>query len=144
MPTLETTIELAVHLHKGQKDKAGAPYILHPLRVMLSMQDEAARIVAVLHDTIEDCGITIDDLRSLGYSEQVLEALDYLTKRREEEDDYDAFIERIRSGPPIARAVKLADLRDNSDISRIVEPTEWDFKRLEKYKRAIRRLEGAL
>ena len=144
--TLNDAIMLATRLHAGQHDKGGAPYILHPLRVMLDplLTTEDERIVAVLHDTVEDCDITLDTLREYGYSEEVVEALSFLTKLPEEEDDYDAFIARVMTGPVIARKVKRADLRDNSDITRISNPTERDWKRQEKYQRAIAQLETAL
>ncbi len=145
-PTLEDAVALASALHKGQKDKAGASYILHPLRVMLNplLTTDEERIAAVLHDTVEDCDITLEQLRERGYSAEVVEALSFLTKLPEEEDDYDAFIERILGGLLIARKVKLADLHDNADLSRFAHPTEKDVKRQEKYKRAIARLEGSL
>jgi len=75
MPTFEDAIQLAVETHRGQKDKAGALYILHPLRVKLSMATETEMIVAVLHDVVKDGGITIDDLRKTGYSEEILNAI---------------------------------------------------------------------
>ena len=144
-PTLEDAIVLAAQLHKGQVDKAGVSYILHTLRVMqdptLTSEDE--RIVAVLHDTVEDCDITLEQLRERGYSVQVVDALDFLTKLPEEESNYDAFIERVQSGPLLARKVKLADLRDNADLSRLANPTEKDLARQEKYRRAIAALESA-
>ena len=82
MPTLEDAIALAVEAHRGQTQKAGQPYILHPLRVMFRCDSEMERIVAVLHDVVEDTGRTFDDLRRLGYSEEVLAALDCVTKRK--------------------------------------------------------------
>ncbi len=142
-PTLEDAIALAAQLHKGQRDKAGKHYILHPLRVMHdpSLTTDEERKVAVLHDTIEDTGITAAELRKLGYSKKVVDALVLLTKLPEEENNYDAFIERIRTGPSkIARKVKLADLRDNADLTRFAAPTEQDIRRQEKYKRAIAKL----
>lgn len=135
-PTLEDAVILAATLHRGQVDKQGEPYILHALRVMLRLRTEQGRIVGVLHDTKEDCGVTDELLRRLGYGEEVIEALDYLTKRPEEEKDYEAFIHRVKSGPALAVEVKLADLEDNSDPSRIPNPTEWDLKRNEKYHKA--------
>ncbi len=141
---IEDAILLAAQLHKGQLDKAGAPYILHPLRVMLdtTLITETERIVAVLHDVVEDCDISLAELREREYSDEVISAISYLTKLSEEEDDYDAFIERIRTGPELARKVKLADLKDNADPSRIPNPTARDHKRREKYLRAIKVLEA--
>jgi (p)ppGpp synthase/HD superfamily hydrolase len=116
-------------------DKAGAPYILHCLRVMLAMSDANDRIVGVLHDVAEDCaGWTLDRVRSEGFSEEVLGALDSVTKRDGEE--YFSFVRRAAANP-IGRKVKLADLKDNSDLTRISNPTQRDFERIEKYRKAI-------
>lgn len=137
--SLEIAIELAVHHHKGQIDKAGQAYILHPLRLMLAMQTEVERIVAVLHDIVEDTPITFEDLRKLGFAEKIVAAIECVTKR--EGEDYDSFIERI-SHNPLATAVKLADLADNMDLSRLSEVTEKDRERVAKYKRAVERLKA--
>lgn len=136
--TLEDAIAFAALQHKGQQDKAGAPYILHPLRVMANLGRAASqeeRIAAVFHDVVEDCEVSLQNLRDLGYSSQVVEAVDALTKRPDEEDDYDKAIRRVVQNP-IARRVKIADLTDNLDISRIANPTAKDHKRLEKYRAA--------
>ena len=141
-PTLEDAIALAAQKHKGQIDKAGAPYILHPLRVMNFLGSEASqdeRIVAVLHDVPEDCGVSFEDLAAWGYSPQVLEALELVTRRPSE--TYEEFIERL-SPSPIARRVKMCDLRDNMDLSRIAQVTERDLARIEKYKKAMAFLEA--
>lgn len=138
MATLERAIAIAALAHEGQVDKAGAPYVLHPLRVMLACQTPEARIAAVLHDVVEDTAITLEELEGEGFPAEVLEAVAALTKR--EGEDYEAFIRRVAPNP-IAREVKLADLRDNSDLSRIAEPTERDRERIKKYKRAIAYLE---
>ena len=119
-------------------DKAGAPYILHPLRMMLAVTTPEARMAAVLHDVVEDGDVTLEQLRAEGFADVVVEAVDALTKR--EGEDYEAFIRRV-APIPIAREVKLADLRDNSDVSRIADPTEHDRARIEKYRRAIECLE---
>lgn len=140
--TLEDAIALAAQKHKGQIDKAGAPYILHPLRVMHFLgasASEEERIVAVMHDVPEDCGVTFEELASLGYSPQVLAALELVTRRANE--SYQAFIERL-SPSALARRVKLCDLRDNMDLSRIAQVTEHDRERIEKYERARAFLEG--
>lgn len=144
--SLEDAISLASQLHKGQTDKAGLPYIMHPLRIMCdkSLVTENERIVAVLHDIVEDCDITLQDLFKKGYSHEVIEAISFLTKTSEEENDYEAFIERIRQGPRLAIKVKIADLRDNSDLTRISKPTEDDIKRTKKYFRALDILEATL
>src|SRR6185503_15040426 len=109
-PTLEDAIRLAVEAPHGQRDKVGQPYILHPLRVMFRLTTEAEQIVGVLHDVVEDTKYTFDDLRRLGYSEQILEALDGVTRR--ESESYEEFVLRSKKNP-IARKVKLADLDDN-------------------------------
>lgn len=134
MSTLERAIVIAAEAHAGQTDKAGAPYVLHPLRMMLCLSTSDERIVAVLHDVVEDCGVSLEMLRADGFSEQVLEAIDSVTRRTEE--SYEAFVLRAASNP-IGRRVKLADLRDNSDLSRITHPTARDYARVEKYRRAI-------
>lgn len=133
MSHLEQAITIAVTAHRGQADKAGQPYILHPLRVMMRLDDEAARIVAVLHDVVEDTGTTMDDLRQAGFSQEVLEALDHVTNRAGE--SYDEFVARAAQNP-IARRVKLADLEDNLDVRRLESVTERDAARLSKYLRA--------
>ena len=137
MATLEQAIELAVKHHKGQYDKGGKPYILHPLRLMMSVDTDDEKIVAVMHDLVEDTHITIAYLRTAGFSEKVLSALDCVTNR--DNEDYESFIERIAQNP-LATKVKLADLEDNMDLSRISEPSKKDYKRIEKYKRAKTRL----
>jgi len=139
-PTLEDAIVLAAESHRGQVDKAGAPYILHPLRVMLRLKDAADRIAAVLHDVLEDTAITVEFLRERGYSEEVLNALDALTRRAGE--SYADFIERA-AGNPLARRVKLADLADNMDVSRLRDVTEKDRERLARYQAARERLTSA-
>ena len=142
MPTLEDAIALAALKHKGQRDKAGAPYILHPLRVVGFLGPEASedeRIVAVLHDVPEDCGVSFEDLAQLEYSPQVLAALELVTRRADE--SYEAFVERL-SPDPIARRVKMCDLRDNMDLSRIAHPSERDLERIERYEKAMAFLQG--
>jgi (p)ppGpp synthase/HD superfamily hydrolase len=135
--SLERAIELAVKHHKGQKDKAAQPYILHPLRLMLSMTTEVERIVAVLHDIVEDTTITLDNLRKEGFGEKIVSAIECVTKK--DGENYDSFIERI-SYNPLATDVKLADLEDNMDLSRLPEVTEKDLLRVAKYQRAVKRL----
>jgi len=136
---LESAIVLAVGTHRGQEDKGGAPYILHPLRVMLSLRGPLEMIVGVLHDVVEDGGVTLDRLRRAGYPDRVVEALDALTRRPEE--SCDVYLARVKANP-LALQVKLADLHDNLDESRIAEPTEKDRRRWEKYRRALAELEG--
>ena len=135
--TLERAIAIAATAHAGQVDKGGAPYILHPLKVMLRMNTLEERIVAVLHDVVEDCDISLDDLRKEGFSEEVLTAIQSVTKVPGE--SYEDFVERAAQNP-IGRVVKLADLEENSDLSRIASPSWEDLKRIEKYRRVIGRL----
>ena len=134
--TLERAIQIAVEAHAGQIDKANEPYILHPLRVMFDVQGEDARIVAVLHDVVEDCeGWSLGRLKDEGFSPAVLEALETVTKR-DDDEDYMAFIKRAGANE-IGRRVKMADLIDNMDMSRIAAPTERDHQRIAKYERAL-------
>lgn len=132
--TLERAIAIAAAAHEGQVDKGGAPYILHPLKVMLRVNTLEERIVAVLHDVVEDCGVSLDDLRKEGFSETVLTAIASVTKVPGE--SYEAFVERTAQNP-IGRVVKLADLEENSDLSRIAQPSWEDLERVEKYRRAM-------
>jgi (p)ppGpp synthase/HD superfamily hydrolase len=143
MSTLERAIAIAAEAHTGQVDKAGSCYILHPLRVMLNVSTLEERIVAILHDVCEDCpGWNLDRIRSEGFSENIIEALDSVTKRKNEEGDdgYFTFVRRAASNP-IGRRVKLADLQDNLDVGRISNPTQRDFDRIERYRRAIALIE---
>lgn len=144
MPDLERAIALAVKEHANQTDKAGEPYILHPLRVMFSLNSEDERIVAVLHDVVEDSELTFGDLRSSGFSETVIKALKAVTKLPEEEgtdEGYQAFVERAGKNS-IGRKVKMADLRDNLDVRRLEKISEKDTRRMNKYLRALRYLEA--
>ena len=138
---LEKAAKLAEKAHQGQVDKGGQPYILHPGRVMEQCETDTDKIVALLHDVMEDTPYTLEDLRQEGFSEEVLEALLCLTHR--EGESYMAYIGRVCENPLAAR-VKYADLQDNMDLRRIPEPTERDFARLEKYKGAKARIEKVL
>jgi (p)ppGpp synthase/HD superfamily hydrolase len=135
MSSLERAIAIAATAHAGQVDKGGAPYILHPLRVMLRLETTDERIAGVLHDVVEDCGWSIDDLRAEGFSPAVLRAIDSVTRR--DGEGYDAFVARS-AADPIGRRVKVADLQDNSDLSRISSPTDRDRARVARYERALR------
>jgi (p)ppGpp synthase/HD superfamily hydrolase len=137
--TLEQAIALAAQVHEGQLDKAGAPYLLHPLRVMLRMESLAERRVAVLHDVVEDGGLSLDVLRRKGLPEAEVLAVAALTKG--EGEPYDAAIERAGKDP-LARRVKLADLADNMDRSRFKAIGPEDEQRFDKYQRARERLES--
>lgn len=138
MSTLERAVMIAAEAHAGQVDKAGEPYLLHPLRVMLQMGTIGERIVAVLHDVVEDSVWTLEGLAEEGFAPVLLEAIESVTRRPKE--DYDQFILRAARNTTGCR-VKLADLRDNCDLSRIVNPSEIDFKRIARYRQAIGLLE---
>lgn len=139
MPTLAQAIALAAEAHQEQLDRAGQPYILHSLRVMFQMDSDTDRIVAILHDVVEDTAYTFADLRRMGYSEEIIAALDGVTRR--EEESYEAFVERSAQNP-ISRRVKLADLTDNMDLRRLDgELSDKDVARLKRYKRAWEQLQ---
>lgn len=138
-PTLESTLEFATEKHRGQTDKAGRPYIFHPIRVMENLGPDASdeeRVAALLHDVVEDCSVSLGDLRDAGYPEAVVTAVDHLTKDAEGERDYSKAIERAARNP-MALRVKIADLTDNSRTDRIPHPAQEDEERLEKYKKAL-------
>ena len=132
--TLERAIEIAARTHAGQTDKGGAPYILHPLRVMLRVAPGAQQIVAVLHDVVEDSDVTFEDLEREGFAAEVISGLRSVTKVAGE--SYEDFVARA-ARDPVGKAVKRADLMENSDLSRIAEPSQKDLERVEKYGRAI-------
>lgn len=141
MSLLEDAIRISVEAHRGQTDRGGKPYILHPLRVMSSVGSDDERIVAVLHDVVEDTNWTLERLSGEGFPPHILAALDGVTRRAGE--DYSAFVERAALNP-ISIRVKLADLRDNMDISRLSVVTAKDSERLAKYHAAYKRLLAAL
>lgn len=137
---LETAIALACELHRGQVDKAGRPYILHPLRLMLSFESTTEQIVAVLHDVVEDTAVTLDRLRDLGFDPDVVAAINALTRR--DGETYEEFIDRV-SVDPLATRIKLRDLRDNMDVYRLPHLGEIDLQRIAKYHRAMLQLTAA-
>ena len=130
MSTIERAIEIAVSAHKGQKDKAGKPYILHPLRLMFKMNSENEMIAAVLHDVVEDTDWTIEKLTAEGFNVDVISAVKLLT--HEKKVPYKKYIEVIRTNK-IALRVKIADLEDNMDIKRITHPKFRDYARIAEY-----------
>jgi len=149
---LEKAIKIAVEAHTGQVDKGNNPYILHPLRVMLSLNSEEERIVGVLHDVVEDCGgWSWERLKDQGCSDEIIAALQSVSKTPEEEAEYRSlpddkklghyleFIQRAKANK-IGRNVKAADIRDNLDILRIDDITEGDINRLNRYKAAMKML----
>ncbi len=144
---MQRAIEIAVSAHREQTDKAGAPYLLHPLRVMLSLDTDEERIVGVLHYVVEDGpGWTFERLEGEGFSSTVLDALRLVTKRPEDEGDseavYVAFVRRAK-GNKIARRVKTADILDNLNASRLSALTEKDMRRMNRYLAALRELQDA-
>ena len=134
MPTLERAIRIACKAHEGQRDKGGDAYILHPLRVMLRMSTEPTRIAAVLHDVVEDSSWSLEDLAREGFSQEVRNAVDALSRR--EGEDYLDFVRRA-AADPVAAPVKRADLEDNLDLGRIEIPTDRDRERIRRYERAL-------
>lgn len=133
-------LEFAMQKHFGQTDKSGKPYILHPVEVALSLYKDSDKVVALLHDVLEDTDATIDDLVALGLEDCEIEAVKLLTKPHKE--DYMHYVRRVAENP-IARRVKMADLRHNMDITRLDVVTERDLARVEQYKKAYRILEDA-
>ena len=133
MNDLQRAIEIAVSAHQGQRQPNGLPYVLHPLKLMLAMNSIPSQIVAVLHDVVEDSEWTLAQLANEGFSPEIIAALDCLTHRSSE--DYFAYIDRIKPNP-IARQVKLADLKDNMDIQRLPNLRDRDLDRLRQYHQA--------
>ncbi|MFT2211463.1 GTP pyrophosphokinase [Rhizobium giardinii] len=139
MSDLDTAIKIATDAHAGQVDKGGQPYILHPLRVMLSVETEDERIVAVLHDVVEDTNITANDLYWIhGFKPAIMIAVVALTRGKNE--DYFDFIRRCVENP-LARAVKIADIRDNLDPRRLLSDDPNGPTRRQKYRLALAMLQ---
>jgi len=136
---LAKAIEIAASAHSTQKDKGGSPYILHPIRVMMSLNTEEEKIVGVLHDVVEDSeDWNFDRLREEGFAEDIVSALKSVTKQSDAEN-YEAFIERAGRNQ-IGRNVKIADIKDNLDVTRIGPLKEKDLLRINKYKNALSKL----
>ena len=136
---LAKAIEIAASAHSEQKDKGGSPYILHPIRVMMSLNTQEEKIVGVLHDVVEDSeDWDFDRLREEGFAEDIISALKSVTKQSDAEN-YEAFIERAGRNQ-IGRNVKIADIKDNLDITRIGPLKEKDLLRINKYKNALSKL----
>jgi (p)ppGpp synthase/HD superfamily hydrolase len=138
---LERAIAIATEAHAGQVDKAGKPYIEHPLFVMEQVSSLEQKIVAVLHDAIEDSDLSFEDLKSAGFPEVLIKAIAAITKI--EGEAYGDYLERVITNA-IALPVKIADVRHNLDIGRIANPTETDFQRMAKYKKVLSQLCSAL
>jgi len=134
MNCLDKAIEIASKAHAGQIDKAGEPYILHPLRLMSKFNSTEEMIVAVLHDVVEDSEVTLQDLKGYGFSEDVITAIDCFSKRKSE--SYKDFIARISSSN-LARNIKIEDIKDNLDVTRLGCLSEKDLARIKKYHEAL-------
>ena len=133
-PMLELALSIATKAHRGQFDKAGIDYIEHPIFVASQVDSEEERAVALLHDVIEDSSVTAEELLNAGLPETVVTAVQILSKKKGQ--DYQTYLKTVKSNP-LARAVKLADLKHNSDLLRLETITDKDLERLEKYKKAI-------
>ena len=131
-------LRLCFAAHKEQQDKSGLPYVFHPFHLAEQMEDELTTVTALLHDVVEDSPYTLTDLREMGFPEEVLAALALLT--HDDDTPYLDYVARIKENP-IARAVKLADLRHNSDLSRLDHVDDRALQRVEKYKKALALLE---
>lgn len=136
-PLTKIALKICFEAHKNQVDKSGLPYVFHPFHLAEQMNDEKTVVVALLHDVLEDSDTSEDDLRKYGFGDDVIEALRLLTHNPEE--DYFVYVNRIKSNH-IAKAVKLADLKHNSDLSRLDSVKQKDVNRAEKYQKAIRLL----
>ena len=130
----EKAYEIAKRAHLVQVDKAGEDYIKHPQKVASFVKSDEEKAVAYLHDVIEDTELTLEDLYEYDFSKEVIEAVDIITKKRGE--DYQSYLNSVKKNK-LARAVKLADLRHNSDLTRLTKVTEKDIERKEKYQKAI-------
>lgn len=140
---LATAIAFAAQKHVGQTDQGGKPYILHPLRMMMRLRtnDEELMAICVLHDVVEDCKVTYEELRSIGMTDRVINGVKALTKISGE--TYDEFLGRNMKNIDALR-VKREDLKDNSDITRLKGITLKDVERMEKYMKAFDKLDKFL
>ena len=134
---IDIALAIAKKAHAGQVDKAGVDYIQHPLYVASQVKTEQEKTVALLHDVIEDSDVTADDLLASGLSNEVVTAVQILTKKKGQ--SYQEYLEKVKSNN-LARIVKLADLKHNLDLSRLKSVTNTDYERVKKYKNAIRYL----
>lgn len=137
-PMTKQALQTCFDAHKNQTDKTGLPYVFHPFHLAEQMQDEDTTIAALLHDVVEDTDYTFDDLQKMGFPAHILEALRLLT--HDNDVPYMEYVAALKHNP-IARAVKLADLRHNSDQTRVDHVDERMQQRFEKYAAAIRLLE---
>ena len=120
--------------HWKQKDKAGKRYVWHPIHVMINVKGYNEKIVALLHDIVEDTEVTVPDLKNLKFSKEVIEAVDVITKKKDQE--YFSYLKSIKDNS-IAKKVKIEDLKHNSDLKRLRSITQNDIDRAIKYKKAI-------
>lgn len=141
MKDIEWALEMAIDAHRNQEDKAGEAYIKHPLRVMQSVESEDEKIVALLHDVVEDSDIGLEQVEDHFSNRAVVNAVEALTKRSGE--SYSEFIDRCKSND-LARSVKIADIRDNLDVTRLDSLSDEDFERIKKYSRSLEELEEGL
>ncbi|WP_336956629.1 phosphohydrolase [Acinetobacter johnsonii] len=140
MSTLEKAIALAATQHAGQLDKGGQPYILHPLRLMLQFSNPTLQIIAMLHDILEDTSTTAEDLEALGFSAEIIQSIQALTKQIGESRLEAAKRTALN---PLATQVKYVDVLDNMNLTRINNPTARDFARFEEYKVVLEILKQA-
>lgn len=133
-PLTKKAMKLSFAAHKDQLDKSGIPYVYHPFHVAEQMETEDTVVVALLHDVIEDTDYTLDDLKAMGFPDRVTDALELMT--HDDSVPYLEYVAKLKDNP-IARTVKLADLRHNSDISRLDEVDEKALERVRKYEKAI-------
>lgn len=128
-------LKLCFDAHKNQVDKTGLPYVFHPFHLAEQMNDEISTVCALLHDVIEDTPYTLLDLKNMGFNDTVIEVLTLLTHN--ENVPYFDYVKKIKNNE-IAKKVKIADLKHNSDVSRLNEIDEWTIKRNQKYAEALR------
>lgn len=133
-PMTKKAMKLCFSAHRDQVDKSGLPYVFHPFHLAEQMEDEDTTIVALLHDVVEDTEITFADLAQMGFSQQVIGAIQAMTHA--EGVPYLEYVDQIKDNP-IARRVKLADLRHNSDLSQLDQVDEKALERVKKYQAAI-------
>lgn len=131
----DRALRIASEAHSGQKDRGGKPYILHPIRVAERCKTRIAKVVALLHDVVEDTDVTLEDLLEAGFPAEVVSSVGLLT--RHDGEDYQEYIERVAESA-VATEVKIADLCENMDITRLKTLTKNDLERLRKYHRAYR------
>lgn len=137
MPLFDKAVEIATKAHEGQTDKSGKPYIGHVMRVSLGCKTQKSKVIALLHDVIEDTPVTPEQLMADGIPADIVEAVLILSRRQGEE--YEQYINRV-APHPLCREVKIADLEDNMDVRRLAEIGEADVKRLKKYHKAWKTL----